>query len=107
LGFQLLLIALRCAVLRGVVHQKRISKMDDASVCQRRDATHPGKPVPLKRPWSGRPNSTPARPSSKAEIARSENLTRARVTQVMALLRLAPEIHDHILSMPWWSDGRR
>jgi hypothetical protein len=27
-------------------------------------------------------------------------MTRANVTQVMALLRLAPEIHEHILSMP-------
>jgi hypothetical protein len=34
------------------------------------------------------------------EIARREGITRARVTQVMGLLRLAPEIRQHILSMP-------
>ena len=38
--------------------------------------------------------------TSQAEVARREGLTRARVTQVMGLLRLAPEIQQHILSMP-------
>ena len=38
--------------------------------------------------------------TSQAELARREGLTRARVTQVMGLLRLAPEIQQHILSMP-------
>jgi len=37
---------------------------------------------------------------TRAEIARREGVTRARVTQVMALLRLAPEIQEHILAMP-------
>jgi len=37
---------------------------------------------------------------SQAEIARCEGITRARVTQVMALSRLAPEIQQHILSLP-------
>ena len=37
---------------------------------------------------------------NQAEIARREGITRARVTQVMALLRLAPENREHILSMP-------
>jgi len=37
---------------------------------------------------------------NQAEIARRQGITRARVTQVMALLRLAPEIQQHILSMP-------
>jgi len=37
---------------------------------------------------------------SQAAIAREEGITRARVTQVMGLLRLAPEIQQHILSMP-------
>jgi len=36
----------------------------------------------------------------QAQIARRDGLTRARVTQVMGLLRLAPEIQKHILSMP-------
>jgi hypothetical protein len=37
---------------------------------------------------------------SQAEIARREGITRARVTQVMAMLQLAPEIRQHIQSMP-------
>ncbi len=37
---------------------------------------------------------------NKAEIARREGTTRARVTQVMSLLRLAPEFQEQILSMP-------
>ena len=36
---------------------------------------------------------------NQAEIARREGITRARVTQVMGMLRLAPEIQEHILSM--------
>jgi hypothetical protein len=35
----------------------------------------------------------------QAEIACREGVTRARVTQVMSMLRLAPEIRAHILSM--------
>ena len=38
--------------------------------------------------------------ATQAEIARQEGITRARVTQVMGMLRLAPEIQEHILSMP-------
>ena len=34
------------------------------------------------------------------EIARQEGITRARVTQVLGLLRLTPEIREHILSLP-------
>lgn len=37
---------------------------------------------------------------SQAEIARRQGLTRARVCQIMSLLRLAPAIQEHILSMP-------
>ncbi len=37
---------------------------------------------------------------SQAAIARREGITRARVTQVMALLRLAPEIQEQILALP-------
>jgi ParB-like chromosome segregation protein Spo0J len=37
---------------------------------------------------------------TQAEIARREGITRARVTQVMGLLRLAPEIQKHVLSLP-------
>ena len=35
---------------------------------------------------------------NQAEIARREGITRARVTQVMGMLRLAPKIQEHILS---------
>jgi hypothetical protein len=34
------------------------------------------------------------------EIARREGVTRARVTQVMGLLRLAPALQERILCMP-------
>jgi ParB-like chromosome segregation protein Spo0J len=37
---------------------------------------------------------------SQADIARREGVTRARVTQVMGILRLAPEIRQRILAMP-------
>ena len=37
---------------------------------------------------------------TQAEIARREGISRARVTQIMALIRLAPEIQDYILSLP-------
>ena len=37
---------------------------------------------------------------SQPDIARREGITRARVTQVMGMLRLTPEIQEHILSMP-------
>ncbi len=38
--------------------------------------------------------------ASQAEIARKEGITRARMTQVMGLLRLAPEIREKILTSP-------
>ena len=37
---------------------------------------------------------------TKAVIARREGISRARVTQVIGLLRLAPEIQEHVLSLP-------
>ena len=37
---------------------------------------------------------------SQADIARREGITRGRVTQVMGMLRLAPEIREKILTMP-------
>jgi hypothetical protein len=37
---------------------------------------------------------------SQTAIAQREGITRARVTQVMGMLRLAPEIQQHILSLP-------
>jgi hypothetical protein len=37
---------------------------------------------------------------NQAAIARREGITRARVTQVMGLLRLVPEIQEQVLSLP-------
>ena len=37
---------------------------------------------------------------SQAAIARREGITRARVTQILSLVRLAPEIQEHVLSLP-------
>ena len=37
--------------------------------------------------------------ASQAEIALRERITRARVTQIMGMLRLAPEIQEQILAM--------
>jgi len=38
--------------------------------------------------------------ATQSNIACQEGITRARVTQVMGLLRLAPEIREKILSLP-------
>ena len=48
--------------------------------------------------WQGLIESGEVR--NQAEIARREGITRARVTQVLGMLRLAPEIRQHILAMP-------
>ena len=48
--------------------------------------------------WQGLIESAEVR--NQTEIARREGITRARVTQVMGMLRLAPEIRQHILAMP-------
>ncbi len=71
-----------------------------------------GKPKPPKEPrtprvvellrkaieWQALLESGEA--SNQAAIARREGITRARVTQVMGMLRLAPEIQEHVLSLP-------
>jgi hypothetical protein len=36
---------------------------------------------------------------SQAALARREGLTRARITQVMTLLRLAPDLQDRVLAL--------
>ncbi|MBE0568560.1 MAG: hypothetical protein IH577_02640 [Deltaproteobacteria bacterium] len=38
---------------------------------------------------------------NQADIARREGVTRARVTQVMGMLRLGPEIQEKILSLSY------
>ncbi|MFN8706504.1 MAG: hypothetical protein ACK50J_07480, partial [Planctomyces sp.] len=41
-----------------------------------------------------------------AELARLGNVTRARVTQIMNLLLLAPEIQEELLFLPRLQEGR-
>jgi len=50
------------------------------------------------REWQRLLNSGEVR--NQAEIAQREGITRARVTQIMSLLNLAPDIQEHILTMP-------
>ena len=38
--------------------------------------------------------------TNQAAIARREGINRARVTQVMGLLRLVPEIQEYVLALP-------
>jgi hypothetical protein len=38
--------------------------------------------------------------ANQTDIARREGITAARVTQAMGMLRLAPEIQEHVLFMP-------
>lgn len=38
-----------------------------------------------------------------AELARLGHVTRARVTQIMNLLHLAPDIQEYLLGLPAWS----
>ncbi len=54
----------------------------------------------LRKAIEWRPLLASGAVSNQAALARREGLTRARVTQILALLRLAPEIQHHILSMP-------
>lgn len=44
--------------------------------------------------------------SNQAELARLGNVTRARLTQIMNLLLLAPDIQEQILEMPRIETGR-
>jgi hypothetical protein len=48
--------------------------------------------------WQGLLESGDA--ENQADIARRERISRARVTQVMGMLRLAPEIRAKILTSP-------
>ncbi len=43
---------------------------------------------------------------SLAELARKSRVTRARMTQIMALNRLAPELHEALLFLPRTVSGR-
>ena len=58
----------------------------------------PARALQTAREWQALLESGEAK--TRAEIARRESVTRARVTQVMGLLRLAPSIQKHVLAMP-------
>ena len=66
---------------------------------RRRPKPHPAaKALKKAEAWQARIDS--AKVESKASIAREEGVSRARVTQVLGLLKLAPEIRERILSKP-------
>ena len=44
--------------------------------------------------------------ASQAEIARREGITRARVTQILGLLRLPEDVRAKVLACPVGDDGR-
>ncbi|MEK7270157.1 MAG: hypothetical protein AAB215_04350 [Planctomycetota bacterium] len=50
------------------------------------------------REWQALLDSGKAK--TRADIARQEGVTRARVTQVMGLLRLPPGVQKRVLAMP-------
>ncbi len=90
------------AVTRRVVADRVVSALPEPR----------GRPRPAKEPktprvvellrraimWQALLDSGEVR--NQAEIAQREGITRARVTQIMGMLRLAPEIQEHILSLP-------
>ena len=71
-----------------------------------------GKPKPLKEPWTPRVVEflrkaiewrallASGAAANRAAIARREGISRVRVSQVMRMLRLAPEIQQYVLSTP-------
>lgn len=61
----------------------------------------------LKQAYLFREALSQADISSKAVLARKFNLTRARVTQLTNLLRLAPEIQEAILALEQSPSGVR
>jgi len=84
----------------------------NAAATARRQAKPPGEPrTPrvielLRKAKEWRRQLDAGEAETQAEIARREGITRARVTQVMGLLRLAPEIRQSILTGPA-EGGRR
>lgn len=65
-----------------------------------REPKTPGAVAMLRKAIAWRAILDAGQAANQADIARREGVTRARVTQVMGLLRLVPEIHEHIFSMP-------
>lgn len=52
-----------------------------------------------------RRKSVDMNPNERAELARLGHVTRARVTQIMNLLLLAPDIHESLLYLPRGETG--
>lgn len=44
--------------------------------------------------------------TNQSELARYANITPARVTQILTLLNLAPDIHEELLFLPRTTEGR-
>jgi len=78
----------------------------NAAAKARRPAKHVREPRPphvielLQRAQEWHRQLEAGEVRTQAEIAQREGITRARVTQVMSLLRLAREIQEHVLSLP-------
>jgi hypothetical protein len=78
----------------------------NAAAKARRPAKHVREPRPphvielLQRAQEWHRQLEAGEVRTQAAIARREGISRARVTQVMGLLRLAREIQEHVLSLP-------
>lgn len=78
----------------------------NAAIKARRPARHVREPRPphvielLQKAQEWHRQLEAGEVRTQAEIAQREGITRARVTQVMSLLRLAQEIQEHVLSLP-------
>ena len=44
--------------------------------------------------------------TTQSDLARAGQVTRARLTQIMALTYLAPDIQEHLLHLPRYATGR-
>jgi len=79
--------------------ERRLPKPEHFQATQRaQDA--PGGQAPPQGPIEWQALLESGRIANQAEIARREGISPARVTQVMGMLHLAPEIQEQILSMP-------
>ena len=86
------------SALDAFLHRHAPKRRAPAKRC-RKPRPHPAtKALKKARKWRALIDS--GRVESRAGIAREEGVSRARVTQVLGLLNLAPEIREHVLSMP-------
>lgn len=80
--------------------RERRPRRPGASPCGPGSPRQPGGTEPLRKAIEWRGLLDAGEISCPADIARREGLTRGRVTQVMGLLCLVPEIQEHILLLP-------